>query len=282
MIENLIYLIIIVVFIIFGLPIIQRRMLIAKRISIINKLERKHASRIITMIHRQEALSLFGFPIIKYIDIEDSERILRAIHLTDEDVPIEIIMHTPGGLALASEQIASALQRHRARVTAYVPHYAMSGGTMIALTADEIIMDHDAVMGPIDPQIGDPTRGSYPAASILAALKKDNPNRSDNTLILGDIAEKAIRQTGEKTFNLLKNKMDEKKARKIAHELTIGQWTHDYPITSEKALELGLNVATDMPLEVYELMELYPQAAQRRPSVEYIPTPYRYRRRRTD
>lgn len=250
-----------------------------RRIRLINELEKKNGSRLITLIHRQEALSLFGFPLIRYIDIEDSERVLRAIRLTDESVPIDMIMHTPGGLVLASAQIADALQRHKAKVTAYVPHYAMSGGTMIAMAADEIVMDHDAVLGPIDPQIGDPFRGSYPAASILAALNEKNPNRDDSTLILGDIAGKAIKQTNDKVFTLLKTKMDEDQARKVATSLTTGQWTHDYPISPEKAIEMGLNVSTDLPREVYELMDLYPQAAQRRPSVEYIPTPYRPRGR---
>jgi hypothetical protein len=48
-----------------------------------------------------------------------------------------------------------------------------------------------------------------------------------------------------------------------------------HPITVEEARELGLPVSTDMPQEVYDLMQLYPQAAQRRPSVQYIPIPYR-------
>ena len=65
----------------------------------------------------------------------------------------------------------------------------------------------------------------------------------------------------------------------MARTLACGTWTHDYPITVSEARELGLRVSTDMPSEVYELMQLYPQTAQRRPSVEYIPVPYRARER---
>ena len=118
------------------------------------------------LIHRQEALSIFGFPISKYINIEDSEQLLRAIRLTPPDMPIDILLHTPGGLVLAAEQIANALSRHPAKVTVFVPHYAMSGGTLIALASDEIVMDENAVLGPVDPQIG-----NFPAASILKVLK---------------------------------------------------------------------------------------------------------------
>jgi ClpP class serine protease len=68
--------------------------------------------------------------------------------------------------------------------------------------------------------------------------------------------------------------MDEERAEELSQILSSGRWTHDYPITVEEALELGLPVKTDMPEEVYALMALYPQAPQRRPTVEYIPTPY--------
>jgi ClpP class serine protease len=268
---NLIFLLFLISFI---YPLLQRRRLTSRRIHLINELERKRHSRVITLIHRQEALSLFGFPLIRYIDIDDSERVLRAIRMTDDKVPIDIILHTPGGLVLASEQIAWALKRHKAKVTAFIPHYAMSGGTMIALAADKIVMDHGAVFGPIDPQIGDPFRGSFPAASILSALSKPNPNRDDQTLILGDIAKKAIRQMQDKVCELLSDKMSSKEAQRVAKILTGGQWTHDYPITPKDALSLNLNISTELPKEVYQLMDLYPQAPQRRPSVEYIPIPY--------
>ena len=99
-------------------------------------------------------MSLLGFPIVRYIDINDSEQVLRAIHMTDPDVPIDLILHTPGGLVLAALQIARAIDRHKAKVTVFVPHYAMSGGTLIALAADEIVMCEHAVLGPVDPQLG--------------------------------------------------------------------------------------------------------------------------------
>ena len=131
----------------------------------------------ITMIHRQEGMALFGIPFGRFIDIEDSEQLLRAIRLTPEGMPIDLVLHTPGGLVLASDQIAHALKRHPGKVTVFVPHYAMSGGTLIALAADEIVMDADAVLGPVDPQLGSLPRGAWPAASILEALEHENPNR---------------------------------------------------------------------------------------------------------
>lgn len=254
-------------------PLLQRWMLQVRRQRAIRELELRRGTRVITMLHRQETMSFLGFPIARFIDIEDSEQVLRAIRLTQEDVPIDLVLHTPGGLVLASEQIAQALKRHRGDVTVFVPHYAMSGGTLVALAADKIVMDPNAVVGPVDPQLGS-QQGAFPAASILAALELPNPNRDDQTLILGDVARKALRQMKETVVKLLLEHHSREEAERIADALSSGQWTHDYPIDVEEAGKLGLDVSTEMPREIYELMELYPQAGQRRPGVEYIPLPY--------
>lgn len=250
-------------------PLLRKKMLESARIKLLEKIEQKRNSRVIAFIHRQETMSFLGFPLMRYIDINDSEEILRAIKLTDKSIPIDIILHTPGGLVLASEQIANALKKHQVKVTVFVPHYAMSGGTLIALAADEIVMDENAVLGPLDPQLG-----QKPAASVLKILEQKPIEKiSDETLILADLAKKAINQIKSLIIDLLKDKMDMNKAEQLAETLATGKWTHDYPITVEQAKELGLNVNTEMPEEVYQLMALYPQSTQARPSVEYIPIP---------
>ncbi|MBC7258108.1 MAG: ATP-dependent Clp protease proteolytic subunit [Chloroflexi bacterium] len=252
-------------------PLLRQRMLDAARVRTMRKLEVKRKSRVIALIHRQETFSFLGLPLARYIDVHDSEQILRAIHLTDPEVPIDLIIHTPGGLVLAAEQIAYALCRHKGPVTVFVPHYAMSGGTMIALAADQIVMDPNAVLGPVDPQLG-----QWPAASIVKVVEQKDINEvDDQTLIMADMARKALGQVKRTVARILgENNMSADKAEELATVLTSGTWTHDYPISVHEAQELGLPVSTDMPPEVYELMNLYPQTTQRRPSVEYIPTPY--------
>jgi len=253
-------------------PAVQMKMLEAARLNLMRSLEKKRGSRIITLIHRQETMALLGFPLLRYISIEDSEAVLRAIKLTSDDVPIDLILHTPGGLVLASEQITRALIRHPAKVTVFVPHYAMSGGTLLALAADEIVMDENAVLGPVDPQLGQEA-----AASILTVIEQKDINEiDDKTLISADLARKAISQVKNTVREILthNSRVDATKADELAELLATGTWTHDYPITVEEARELGLPVSTEMPEEVYKLMNLYRQAVQRRPSVSYIPVPY--------
>ncbi|MGQ9823940.1 MAG: SDH family Clp fold serine proteinase [Desulfotomaculales bacterium] len=260
------------------LPMYRQRALEATRVKIIRNLEKKRGTRLITIIHRQEAISFLGIPITRYINVEDSEAVLRAIRLTPDDMPIDLLLHTPGGLVLAAEQIARALQKHKAKVTVFVPHYAMSGGTMIALAADEIVMDENAVLGPVDPQLG-----NYPAVSILEAVKSKGPDKvDDQTLILADIATKAISQVEDFICQLLQDKMSLEKAREMAKILAGGNWTHDYPLTCEKLKEFGLtSICEGLPEEIYTLMDLYPQPPQRRPSVQYIPLPYGREREKT-
>lgn len=261
------------------LPLFKQRNLQIARLKKIREIELKRNTRVIALIHRQETISLLGLPISRYINIEDSEQILRAIRLTPDEMPIDFILHTPGGLVLATEQIAHAIKSHPAKVTVFVPHYAMSGGTFIALSADEIVMDENAVLGPVDPQIG-----GYPAASIISVLKNKPLDKiDDETLILADVSQKAMNQVRESIYSILKDKFDEQeKARQFSKILTDGRWTHDYPITYELLRDMGLSVSLDLKKEIYELMELYPQPPQRRPSVQYIPLPYRRRTKKTN
>jgi ClpP class serine protease len=248
-------------------PVLSHRLLDMRRARALSALQRKRGTRVIAMIHRQETVGVLGVPFYRFIDIEDSEAVLRAIRLTDDATPIDLVLHTPGGLVLASEQIAYALRRHPAKVTVIVPHYAMSGGTLLALAADEILMDAAAVLGPVDPQLGD-----MPAASLVRVVEKKPLERlDDRTLDMADEAEKAVRHMKQVVRELVTERVGTKDADSLAEELAGGHYTHDDPITVEEARGLGLPVETGLPEEVYELMALFAQAGRRRPSVQYVP-----------
>ena len=248
-------------------PVIKQRMLEASRLRMIAKIEQRRGSRVILLVHRQETMALLGFPLMRYIDVNDAEEVMRACELTDPEVPLDVILHTPGGLVLAALQIARAISRRKGKVTVLVPHYAMSGGTLIALAADEIVMSPHAVLGPVDPQLG-----QYPAASLLKVVgRKPIAEIDDETLVYADVGERAMTQLREAAAELLRRTLPSEKATELGDLLAKGTWTHDYPITCDKALGLGLPIRTEMPPEVLELMSLFPQPMRRQPGVEYLP-----------
>jgi ClpP class serine protease len=247
-------------------PILMGQWFGMQRMRAIRAIEQAHGSRVITMIHRQERRSLLGFSVARHIDLEDAQTIIAAIKETPRDMPIDLVLHTPGGLVLAAMQIARAVEAHPAKVTVYVPVYAMSGGTLIALAADEIVMGEFSVLGPIDPQIA-----GFPAASI-AKVPKIKPIEQvfDLTLVLADVSEKALDQVKRGAVELLTPQMEEGAARALAEKLAGGHWTHDYALTAEEARTLGLPVKVAMPNPVLDLMKLYPQPVQQS-GVDFLP-----------
>jgi ClpP class serine protease len=247
-------------------PVVAKQFRRAARRKQIVNVENERKSRVILMIHRQETMSFIGFPIARYIDLNDSEEVLRALRMTKPETPIDLVLHTPGGLVLAATQIARAIHKRKGNVRAIVPHYAISGGTLIAMACDEVIMSPHAVLGPVDPQLG-----QFPASSLMKVVK-DKPiaDIDDETLILADSAEKAVQQIRDTVVELLGNKFPEEKVQEIATAMTDGRWTHDRPITVDDLKSVGYPVNDEMPREFLDLLALYPQPVRMTPSVEYI------------
>jgi ClpP class serine protease len=271
LVVNNLWLVILVLILV--IPMVQRRIILGARRNLLQQLVRLRRSQVITLIHRQETISLLGIPLARYIDIEDSEEVLRAIRMTPPEVPIDLILHTPGGLALAATQIALALQAHPGKKTVIIPHYAMSGGTLIALAADEIVMDPHAALGPVDPQLVD-RKGAYPAVSVLRIAEMKNINEiEDHTLILAEEARKALHQMDVLMRRILASSFPPAESDRIIRELLSGNYPHDHPFMAEEVREfLGGRVKTQVPVEVFDLMRLYQsETGRRRPGVEYAP-----------
>jgi ClpP class serine protease len=228
----------------------------------LSSIAQKRDATVITLIHRQETISFLGFPLMRHIDIDDAQTVLRAIRGTPAGKTIEIILHTPGGLVLAASQIAKALHDHDGKVVAVVPHYAMSGGTLIALAADEIVIDRHAALGPVDPQLG-----QYAARSLVEVAELPGQHQ-DQTLLLADVGRKALVQVETLVRDLLE---DNERAAEVAHLLASGVWTHDHPLMSAELERLGLPIRIGVPDEERLLMDLYPQPRGRETGVEYVP-----------
>ena len=232
------------------LPAVKSYLTNLRRKQIVAKLERERGTKVITMIHRQGA-GILGALMARYIDLSDSEQMMQEIAKAG-DRPIDLVLHTPGGLVIAAEQIARVLNAHKPGVTVFVPQYAMSGGTMLAMAADQIIMDQHAMLGPVDPQLN-----GMPASAYMRVLREKERNAvMDDTIMMADMAEKATNQVRQIAYSLLRDKMGDQQAEEVAIILTEGRWTHDYPIHVEELREMGFSVSTDLPAEIWELLTL--------------------------
>lgn len=233
-----------------------------RRRRLLEEFEAEQGSKVLTLLHGKGPLSWLGWPMYTMIDMDDAEALLRGLRRAG-DKPVDVILHTPGGQYHAALQVARALKHHKGRTRVFVPHIAMSGGTLIALGADEIIMDPDAVMGAVDPQLGDFVHGWHSAASWVRVARDKGKEADDATLALSDVSEKLLEGTRRAVADLVEGKVAQ--PDKLLERLVEGGLAHGYPLSPQELQALGLPVRTDMPPKVHDLMAMY---RPRRPTVE--------------
>ncbi|MGA3108386.1 MAG: hypothetical protein ABSD99_02870 [Candidatus Bathyarchaeia archaeon] len=229
--------------------------ILAWRQRIIEDLEKERGTKVLTMIHKKELWTEPGGD--PEIGIEDTETVLQKMRKIPPDTPVDFIIHTPGGYALAAQMMAMAIKFHPAKVTVMVPFYAMSGGSLMTLAAGEIRMEKYSVLGPVDPQIPTPD-GMYPAGSITTLAKtKPIQNITDRMVIMSEVANLEIENAKAFVMWLLEGKMDKEQAERVADFLARGYMSHATPITLDVARAIGLNVVEGIPDKVYELFKTF-------------------------
>lgn len=227
---------------------------------ILARLEAKRGSRVIAIVHREHSKR-------NWLDVIDLEDALTAIRKAPKDKPLDIILHSAGGLIRASQQIARAIHAHRGKTTVFVPYYALGSTTFMAFAADEIVMSAHAALSPVDPFVG-----AGPASSVLEAIKGKPIERvEDETVISADIAKKMLDEARKLTCELMDDVRDHNAVCRLADELVSGKWSRDRAITAPLAKELGLNVSLQMPNDVYELVRSCRRASEKdMSSVAYL------------
>jgi len=166
----------------------------------------------------------------------------RALKLAEG--PVDVIIHVWGGVIAAVDPIVHALVAYPGRVTVHVPYMAYSGGTMVALAADTIVMGEYAILGPVDPQIA-----GFAASDLERLMSAKSPDRiRDEFHLLASIGRKADNETRGLVRELVKSEA-------AVDALTSGTTTHGAGITPERARELGLPVKTGVPAAYSELID---------------------------
>jgi ClpP class serine protease len=253
-------------------PVLRQRMLEAMRTRKIARLEKKRNSRVILLVHRQETMRFLGFPLARYIDINDSEEVLRANQMTDGEVPLDMWSFTlPAGWFWRRS-------RSRKPFATTNPRSPSSCRTTPCREARLLRSRPTKSSCASTPSSALSIRNSEirrPRPCSRSSEQKPVAEIDDQTLIRADIGRKAIAQVKQAAAGLLQRTLPTDRAEALAEKLATGTWTHDYPIWATTAKELGLPVRTDMPNEVLDLMSLYPQPvrAQGGGGVEYLPAP---------
>jgi ClpP class serine protease len=221
-------------------------------LGLIRGLERSRGSKVVVLIHKEQKSRLFGMTRPAMIDLGSADRLLDELRKAPVDKPVDVILHTPGGIVIAAEQIAQALAARCGRVTAFVPLHALSGGTLVAIAADEIAMDKNAVLGRIDPQLL-----YFPAQSIKKVVDaKGEEKASEPAIILGDMARKALVQVQDFARHVLAQKGYSKTtAEHITEELISDKLLHDAPVFLAEASGWGLHVTPKVPEAVYQIVK---------------------------
>jgi ClpP class serine protease len=231
---------------------------------LIAQMEAARGSRVICIIHQAGMESDF-------VDTVTTEDILTALQVTPPDKPIDIILHTPGGYSYQAHQIALAVKAHRGRKTVFVPYFAMSGGTIISLAADEIVLAPNGVLGPIDSQFPVSHLRRMVATRAILDLVDTKPRTHihDELLELAVMCRRTIVDDHRNALDLMRNTYSPQTAERIAHALNDGIYTHGFPVTYATAKKLGLNVSTSMPPEAMAIMRAFRRNRSGKRSVIY-------------
>lgn len=220
----------------------------------LKRLEERRDSSALCVIHTRDLES-------SSVDEITAIEILRVLGEIDPDVPLDVILHTPGGNALEGMQIARAIKAHRGKKTVFVPFQAFSAGTIIALAADEIVMGNHAVLGPIDAQVPCTFQGRrirHPASAYVSvAAKKSRKKIDDQVLATAYRCNDDIASHHKNAVELMRGTYSNTAANRIVHRLNDGILTHGYPVTFDEARAMGLRVSDRMPSEPREIVQSF-------------------------
>jgi len=156
--------------------------------------------------------------------------------IPDRKDSVAVVLHTPGGVVEVVERMVTALRHAYGKISSevimIVPDRAMSAGTIFALSADRIIMDHLSCLGPIDPQI-EKDGNLVPALSYLNQFERLNEKAQSGQLTTAEYA--------------LLNKLDLgelyqfEQARELSIELIV-KWLSSYKFKNWNKTECNSNV----------------------------------------
>jgi len=193
------------------------------------------------------------------VNDKDKSGFMLTIHKLDKSKGLDLILHTPGGDIAATESLVDYLYSIFSKdIRVIVPQISMSAGTMIALSAKEILMGKHSNLGPIDPQMGglacqavldefeeakeDIRKNPHSASLWQVIIGKYHPT------FLGS-CKQAIEWSDKMVSRWLENNMCFQDRGKVKHIMKTfsdhrKQKSHARHISKKECEEVGLNITT--------------------------------------
>lgn len=144
-----------------------------RRARLLRRLGARRASRVVALVYCQEAVALFGFPVIRYATLSDPREVLAAIAAVPRETPLDLVVQLPCSLELPIDEIAAALAAHGGQATLFVPLYALSGGLELAQAADMVVLGPRAAMAAAAE--GSPALAAHDLRALGATVHEETP-----------------------------------------------------------------------------------------------------------
>lgn len=189
----------------------------------------------------------------QFLQVEEATDVVAEILSVGKRTPVDLILHTLGGSAAACEMIAEALVK-RPNTRAFVPFYALSAGTEIALATTQVVFGQHGALGPTDIQFRIPQKD---LEQLEEAVGFENLPVDLQLMIIH--ARSAVKRD-IKTVCRLINRKHVPLAEwlfgkcKLASKLSSGEMPHDHRITYKEARRLGIHVSRRMPKNMYQFV----------------------------
>jgi ClpP class serine protease len=155
--------------------------------------------------------------------------------------PFDMIIHTPGGEVFSAMYISRMLKQYPGHIRTIIPMYSMSGGTLLALSTDELVMAPSSCLGPVDPQLG--TLFKFGSAKSWDRILKFKGKKAEDSSI-------SLAYTGKQYTQSIKNHMlktvdfglSKSQKETFINFITSGDVEHAYALTPMELKNFGFKI----------------------------------------
>ena len=191
------------------------------------------------------------------INIESFNDWMKMLSCLKNYKNINLIIHSKGGDSNASDGCSKVLKNYQGNINVFIPEYAFSAGTVVALTGNNIFMNWYSFMGPVDAQMEydfeNEFSGSF-STKYIKGLKDQKGCDGDKEYLQSSLAE-AYHKEAEEYLRLIIG--DNQNVEQIVEKMLNTKYSHEYNFTKKELIDLQLPVKNcDVPSDIMQLFNM--------------------------